>query len=187
MELEGVISNCKGMPYLLLRIAELLTKGHELWKIVVEKQGGDRLKGTIAHSKAKKGGYNVYVRKDKDHMNLSAMKRHTGNNSGSQLLESIGEEAQSDQKKSKDKTKTQHSGKDKQQQSSQRMSKNAKRKERELCKQSNGNVLSSSFVVNPPSESSTPLYNQDSPLPSFELKPSFYSHATIPSVNRIDE
>ena len=95
MELEGVISNCKGMPYLLLRVAELLTKNHELWKIVVEKQGGDRLKGTIAHSKAKKGGLTVYVRKDKDHTSLSAMKRHPGNNSGNQLLESIGEEAAS--------------------------------------------------------------------------------------------
>ena len=67
------------------------------------------------------------------------------------------------------------------------MSKNARRKDRELCKQPNGNVLSSSFVVNPPSESSTPLNNQDSPLPSFELKPSFYSNATIPSVSRIEE
>ena len=46
MGLEKVIKDCKGLPYLLIQVAELLTKTYLLWKIVVEKQGGDRLKGT---------------------------------------------------------------------------------------------------------------------------------------------
>ena len=49
MEFEKVITDCKGLPYLLIQVAEKLTKGHELWKIAVEKQGGNFLYSSHAN------------------------------------------------------------------------------------------------------------------------------------------
>ena len=45
MEIEKVISDCKGIPNLLIQIANLLSKHVPLWKIEVKKED-DRLKGT---------------------------------------------------------------------------------------------------------------------------------------------
>jgi len=64
MELEKVITDCKGLPYLLLQVAALL-KDHKLWRIVVEKQS-DYLKGTHAHHKAKRKEMVVNVLRDRE-------------------------------------------------------------------------------------------------------------------------
>ena len=65
MSLEPAIAACKGLPYLLLQVAELLSKSEDnkLYKIVVEKES-DYLKGTQAHHKAKRKEMVVYMKKD---------------------------------------------------------------------------------------------------------------------------
>lgn len=39
MEVQQVIMDCRGLPYLLLQVVNLLNKNNELKKIVVEKKG----------------------------------------------------------------------------------------------------------------------------------------------------
>lgn len=65
MQLEQVITNCRGLPYLLKQVADLLSKDVLLYKIVVEKQS-DYLKGTHAHHKAKRKEMVVYEKKDRE-------------------------------------------------------------------------------------------------------------------------
>ena len=67
MELEKSIKDCKGLPYLLIKVAEEMNKNTPLWQICVSKKGGDDyLKGTHGHSKAKRKEMIVYKKKDKD-------------------------------------------------------------------------------------------------------------------------
>ena len=67
MELEKTIKDCKGLPYLLIKVAEEMNKNTPLWQICVSKKGGDDyLKGTHGHSKAKRKEMIVYKKKDKD-------------------------------------------------------------------------------------------------------------------------
>lgn len=65
MQLEQVITNCRGLPYLLKQVADLLSKDVLLYKIAVEKQS-DYLKGTQAHHKAKRKEMVVYEKKDRE-------------------------------------------------------------------------------------------------------------------------
>ena len=67
ISLEKVVHDCKGLPSLLLQVAEVLSKDdrNKLYKIVVEKES-DNLKGTQAHHKAKHKEKIVYVRRDPD-------------------------------------------------------------------------------------------------------------------------
>jgi hypothetical protein len=51
---------------LLIKVAEKLSKGYELWKIMVEKHSGDFLLGTKAHSRAKRKELIVKVLKEKN-------------------------------------------------------------------------------------------------------------------------
>mmetsp|Transcript_47064 Transcript_47064/g.62285 ORF Transcript_47064/g.62285 Transcript_47064/m.62285 type:complete len:153 (+) Transcript_47064:1244-1702(+) len=76
MKLEGVITNCKGLPYFLREIAKLLNEGALLYKIRVEKQS-DYLKGTQAHHKAKRKEMVVYVQKDKPLLAKNTLKLST--------------------------------------------------------------------------------------------------------------
>lgn len=102
-------------------MADLLSKGNLLYKIIVEKQGGDRLKGTAAHSKAKRKEFTVKVQKDRD-AHSSLMRCRTGGNySSGHLLETIDENASGQKNKEKGKSK----------EKKQKLGKNSKRKDRE--------------------------------------------------------
>jgi len=117
MELEKVITDCKGLPYLLIKVAEKLSKGHELWKIMVEKQGGDFLHATKAHSRAKRKELIVKVRKEKNSERGRLSNRPSPDEEISSANKSKG--------KSKDKTILKAT-----------VSKNAKRKERTKLEES---------------------------------------------------
>ena len=68
MAQEKVIQDCKGHPNLLLKVANFLNLGHKLHRVVVEHKS-DQLKGTHAHSRAKRKETLVYVRKaEKEHV-----------------------------------------------------------------------------------------------------------------------
>ena len=149
MELEKVIEDCRGLPYLLIQVAELLTKNHHLWRIVVEKPGGDRLKGTQAHSKAKRQSLIVYVRKDKDTAHSYLQRGRGGNRSGDTILECIEEGTSA--AKSKDKAKSKEK--------TIKASKNSKRKDRKIYedeKYLNQNSATSSFIIHPPQLNDSP-------------------------------
>ena len=65
MMLEGAISKCQGMPYLLLKVAEKLNDDVPLWRINVCKEQSEHLKGTQAHSRANRKDWIVKVLKEK--------------------------------------------------------------------------------------------------------------------------
>ena len=64
MQKEAAITNCR-LPYLLLKVAKKLNEDVKLWRIIVEKEQSDHLKGTHAHSKAKRKDYVVRIHKEK--------------------------------------------------------------------------------------------------------------------------
>ena len=153
------------MPFLLLQVAQLLNEGHDLWRINVEKEGGDRLKGTIAHSKAKKKEYKVFVRKDKDILQISA----GTNNPNAEECPPTTTSGQKRQEKGPA-TKPLSSAK------TVKMSKNQKRKERPIQHASS----SSSFPVYPSSDHSPFGFNEEakSPLGDFSPLPMMQKQGT---------